>query len=70
MACIKSVIFTFPALGESAHAAVLTQLIKTALAAAEQLVGLGLVSDIPDYLVGREVEYTVESDRQLHNTEI
>ena len=70
MACVKSVIFTFPALGESAHAAVLTQLIKTALAAAEQLVGIGLVSDIPDHLVLGEIEYPVHGYGQFDHAQI
>ena len=65
VAGIEGVVFRLPSLGKAADAAVLAQIVKAALASAQDLVGIGLVSHVPDQLVFGKVEDPVHGDGQL-----
>ena len=55
---------------EAREAAVLAQGVEAALAAGEDLVGVGLVADVPDDPVLEEVEAVQQGDGELHRPEV
>ena len=59
------VVLGFRAAREAAQAAVLTDRIEAVAPAGEQLVGIALVTHIPDDLVARAVEHAVQRHREL-----
>ena len=70
MSGIKYVERTLLPLRKTAHAPVLPKLSEPFLPSAQDLVGVGLMPDIPDHLVPWKIEDAVQGDRQLHNTQI
>ena len=70
MSGIKSIIIAFLALGESAHAVKLSQAVKPILAPGQKLVGIGLMSHVPDNLILRQVQCQVQRHGKLHSSQI
>ena len=70
MACIKIVVGTLLALGKARDAVLETQSIKFFKSARQQLVGVALVTDVPDDTVLREMKAAVKRHRQLNNTQV
>ena len=66
----ESVVLALVATRETANAAQLPQAQHPVTAASQDLVRIGLVTDIPDQPVMRRVEYIVQSNSQLDRTEI
>ena len=67
---IEGIAVTLPSLREAAHAAVLAQGVEALFPAGEQLVDIGLMPHIEDYLVLGQVQLSVECHRQLHHSQI
>ena len=63
----KRVVFAFAALGEAADAFVLAVGVETLASPRQNLVAVGLVSDVPNDLVFGGVEDVVQGHGQLHN---
>ena len=61
----ERVVFALRALGEARQAFGLAQRADAVAAAAENLVRIGLVADVPDDPVGGRVEHVMQRDRQL-----
>ena len=57
----------FAALEITGHPTPLPQGVELAVATGDQLVGIGLVTDIPDHLVAVEVEGLIEGEGELHH---
>ena len=55
---------------EGSEAAVLADRRQALAAAGEDLVGVGLVADVPEHLVARRVEQAVQRHRQLAGAEV
>ena len=70
MTGVETVVFAFAALGKAAQTVKLTQRIKAPGPAGEDLVYVRLMSHIPDYLILRRVKYLVQSDGQLHHSQV
>jgi len=69
MAGTKSVVLAFRALGKTADAVELAQRMELGTASREDLVGVGLMPDVPDNLVVRGVENVMEGDGQLDDSQ-
>ena len=65
----ERVVFAFRALGETAQACALPQSSDPIAPTGQDLVRVGLVTDVPDDAIFRRVENIVECDRQFHNAE-
>ena len=65
----ERVVFALRPLGEAGQAATLAQRSDTLTAAGENLMGIGLVTDVPQQPVPWRVEYRMDSDRQFHNAQ-
>ena len=65
---IKGIVGRFGTFGKSADPVQCPQGCKTVAAPGQDLVGIGLMPHIPDDLVLRGVEHTMQGDRQLHHT--
>ena len=61
----ERVVLALGAFAEAGQAAGLTQGADAVAAAGEDLVGVGLVANIPNQLVGRRVEHMMERDGEL-----
>ena len=70
MARIECVARALRALGKTCHSPVGAQRIKPVLPAREKLVCIGLVADIPDDPVIREIQCQMKSHGQFHRAEI
>ncbi len=55
---------------EGREAAVLADRVQAVATAGEHLVGVGLVADVPQHLVGGRVEQAVQRHRQLAGAEV
>ena len=60
----------FLSLGKSAHSAVLSKGIKSFLAPGKKLMGIGLMSHIPDDLIFRQVKRQMQRNGQLHHPKV
>ena len=69
MAGAEGVVFAFRAFGEARKAAALAQRANAGAPPGQDLVGVGLMADVPDDAVGRGVEYVVERHGQLDDAE-
>ena len=65
----ERVVFAFGALGEAGQAVAHPQRADAVAAAGEDLVGIGLMADVPDQAVPRRVEHVVQGDRELDDAE-
>ena len=65
----EGVVFALGALGETGKAAALAQRADAVAPAGQDLVRIGLVSDVPDQAIVRGVENVVQGDRQLDHAE-
>ncbi len=63
MPCLPDVMHAFIAFRKSTKSFMLTERIKLARASCENLVHVGLVSDVPDELVIWTVEFTMQCKR-------
>ena len=70
MARIKAVAVAFLSLREAAHSAVFAQRLKALPPSGQKLVGIGLVSHVPDNFVLRQVQHQMERHGQFHSTQI
>ena len=70
MAGVKGIAVALLALREATHAAIFTHLIEAVPSSGQNLMGVRLMPDVPDQLVLRKIQHTVQRDRQLHDTEI
>ena len=55
---------------EAREPALLTQGVEAVVSACEQLMGIGLMADIPDKLIARGIELLMHGESQLHDAEI
>ncbi len=69
MARSERVVFAFRALGEAAQASALPEGADSVAPSGQDLVGVGLMADVPDDAIGRRVEYVVERHRQFDDPE-
>ncbi|MGA3308517.1 MAG: hypothetical protein ABSD08_07880 [Xanthobacteraceae bacterium] len=65
----ERIIFALGALGETGQAAALTQRADAVASAGENLVRIGLVTDVPNEPIGRRVEHVVQRHGQLDHAE-
>ncbi len=65
----ERIVFAFCALGETGKTARLTQRADAVAAARQNLVRIGLVTNVPDQPIPRRIEEIVQSDRQLDDAE-
>ena len=65
----EGVVLALGPLGEARQPAALAQRADAVAAAGQDLVRIGLVTDVPDQAVARRVEDPVQRDRQLHDAE-
>ena len=65
----ECIIFAFGTLGKSADTVLHAVLAESFTTTGDYLVGIGLVSDVEHELVGRSVEYIVQTDDELHGAE-
>ena len=63
------VVLALAALEEARDAAGLAQRGEAVVAAGQQLPGVGLVTDVPEHLVGGRVELVQQRDGELHHAE-
>lgn len=68
--CEKMVVLRFFRMGKSAEALVFADLVEAAVAARQELMGIGLVAHIEDEFIARRIENPMEGDRQFHHAEI
>ncbi len=61
----ERVVFALGALGEARQAAALAERPDAVAPPGQDLVRIGLVSDVPDQAVVRRVEHVVQGDREL-----
>ena len=69
MAGFKGVVLAFTQLGETADALVLTQGVEAVPPAGYQFVGIALVPDVPDQLVGGRIEHIMQGQSQFNDPE-
>jgi hypothetical protein len=67
--CSERVVVALASLGEARQASALAQRADPVAASGQDLVGIGLVADVPNELVARRIEHIVERDRELDDTE-
>src|SRR5262245_31782807 len=65
MRSAERVVFAFGTLGETGETAALPQRADAVTPAGENLVRIGLVTDVPDQSVGRSVKHIVKRDCQF-----
>ena len=65
----ERIIFAFSALGETGKTAALAEGADAVAPSGEDLVGVGLVADVPDQSVGRGVEDRMQGYRELDHTQ-
>ena len=65
MGCSERVVFALRALGEAGKAAALTQSSDSGAPSGQDLVGIGLMADVPHDPVGRRIEHKVQRNGQL-----
>ena len=65
----KSVIFAFSTFGKTGKTAARAKRSNAVTASRQDLVGIGLVADVPDDLVAWRVEHVVQCNRQLDDAE-
>src|SRR5689334_14737848 len=65
----KGVIVAFGALGETGEPAASANRTDAIAASGQYLVRIGLMSDVPDYLVVGRIEHEMQRHRQLDHTE-
>ena len=70
MSRIKAVAFAFLAFGETAHAAVLAQMLKALPPSGQKLVGIGLMAHVPDDLILGQIQHQMERHGQLHSAQV
>lgn len=70
MAAVEHIMFALIGAAEAREPALLTQGVKALVSAREQLMGIGLMADIPDELVARGIELLMHGESQLHDAEI
>ena len=70
MATVEHIMFALIGAAESGESALLAKSVEAVISAREQLMGIRLMSDIPDELIARRIELLVHGESQLHNTEI
>ena len=70
VSCIKGITITLLTFWESTHSAELTQTGETLSSSGQQLMGIRLMSHIPDYLVVRKIQKQMECHSQLHSSQI
>ena len=64
----ERIVFALGALGETRQPAALAQRADAVAAAGEDLVRIGLVTDVPDEPITRRIEDIMQRHRQLDNT--
>ena len=69
MTGFQSIIFAFTELGKTAHALVLAQGMELLLPAGDQLMGIALMTNIPDQFVCRGIEDRVQGQGQLNHAQ-
>ena len=69
MAGAEGVVLAFTAAQEAAQPALAANGVHGVPAPGQDLVRVGLVSDIPDQPVVRGIEHAVQGDRQLHRSQ-
>lgn len=70
MAAVEHIMLALIGAAEAREPAFLTQGVKALVSACEQLMGISLMSDIPDELVARGIELLMHGESQLHDAEI
>ena len=70
MADAEGVVVTFAALGEARDAAMRAQAGHTFAASGKNLVGVGLMADVPDQPVMRRIEDVMQGNRQFDRAEV
>ena len=65
----EGVVFAFRAFGEAVEPILLTDGANAVAARGEDLVGIGLMADIPDQAIARRVEHIMQCDSELDDTE-
>ena len=65
----EGVVFALEALGETGEPAARAQRAYAVAAAGQNLVWIGLMSNVPDQSVARRVEHIMQSDRELDHPE-
>ena len=66
----EGVVFALNASRKARNSTVLAQLRHALTPTGQDLVRIGLVSDIPDDAIGRRIEHIVQRDREFDRTEI
>ena len=66
----KSVVFAFVTARETTQTAQLAQGLHALAPPGENFVGVRLVSNVPDDAILRRVEYVMQSNRQLHRSQV
>src|SRR5215468_3045637 len=69
MRSAERIVFTFGALGETGQSATLPKRADAFTTVGQNLMWIGLMSDIPDQPVGRRVKDVVQRHSELYNTE-
>ena len=64
----ERIVFALGALGETRQPAALAERADAVAAAGEDLVRIGLVTDVPDEPITRRIEDIMQRHRQLDNT--
>lgn len=70
MAAVEHIMLALIRAAEAREPALLTQGVKALVSAREQLVGIRLMSDIPDELVVRGIELLMHGESQLHDARL
>ena len=70
MSCYKSITIALLRVWKPGHPVKLTKAVKSVLASGQDLMGIGLMSHIPDQLVLRKIQHTVKRHGQLHGSQI
>ena len=69
MTCVEDIVLALVALTKTAYSPILSQSMKGIPSASEKLMGVGLMSHIPDHLVPRCLKDIVQGNGQLHRTQ-
>ena len=70
MAAVEHIMLALIRAAEAREPALLTQGVEAVVSACEQLMGIGLMADIPDKLIARGIELLMHGESQLHDAEI
>ena len=70
MPCIKSITITFFSFRKTTHSTILSQVIKAVFSSGQDLMGIGLVSHIPDHFIFWKLKAEMHRHGKLYDSKV